>query len=125
MVLVNSNFYRPQTKFAKVMFFHLSVILSTGGRAWQEGHVCGGRVCMAGGHVWQGGGMCGRGACMAEGVCMAGGIHATHAPSPRHYEIWSVNARVVRILLECTIVCSASALSSRFYQCNPWMIKRK
>ena len=25
------NFYRPQTKFAKVMFLHLSVILFTGG----------------------------------------------------------------------------------------------
>ena len=46
-------FYRPQTKFAKVMFLHVSVILSTG---W-------------GGHAWWGG------ACMARGVCMVGGMH--------------------------------------------------
>ena len=59
-----------------------------GGHVWQG-------VCMAGAHVWQGG-MCGKGACMvgavcvaggvcvARGVhgrgCMAGGMHATHAP---------------------------------------------
>ena len=30
-LLVNSYHYRPQTKFAKVMFLHLSVILITGG----------------------------------------------------------------------------------------------
>ena len=30
-LLVNSYHYRPQTKFAKVMFLHLSVILVTGG----------------------------------------------------------------------------------------------
>ena len=33
------NFYRPQTKFAKVMFLHVSVILSTGGGACSRG-VC-------------------------------------------------------------------------------------
>ena len=30
----NEVCYRPQTKFAKVMFLHLSVILSTGGSTW-------------------------------------------------------------------------------------------
>ena len=45
------------------------------------------------GHVWQG-----------EGACMVGGVHATHAPSPGHCEIRSVNARAVRILLECILV---------------------
>ena len=34
-----SNCYRQQTKFAKVMFLHLSVILSTRG-AWSWGGVC-------------------------------------------------------------------------------------
>ena len=53
-------------------------------------------VCMARGCVWQG-------ACMVGGACMAGGVHAMHAP-PRHYETRSVNARAVRILLECILV---------------------
>ena len=48
------NYYRPQTKFAKVMFLHLSVILSTGGACMAGG------ACVAGGYVWW-------------GVCVAGG----------------------------------------------------
>ena len=65
-----------------------------GGHVWQG--VC---ACMAGGHVWQG-------ACVAgcawqghvwQGVCM-------HPPTNPHYEIRSVNARAVRILLECILV---------------------
>ena len=75
----NYNFYvyyRPQTKFAKVMFLQVSVC--------PQGGMHGRGTCMAGGHAWQGacmtGGMCGTGACMAGergvhggGVCMAGG----------------------------------------------------
>ena len=58
------------------------------------------------------GGMHGGGACVGGvhgrgvhggGASMAGGMHATHAPSG-HYEIWSVNAQSVRILLECILV---------------------
>ena len=71
--------YRPQTKFAKVMFLHVSVSHSVhrgGGRAWQGVHGLGGvhvGVCVS---VW--------GACMPGGggvhgreACMAGGMHAT------------------------------------------------
>ena len=68
-----SFFYRPQTKFAKVMFLHLSVIYSVhrGGRASQGG------MCGRGGHVWWGGhvwqrGMHGQGSCMAGGMCGGG-----------------------------------------------------
>ena len=76
--------YRPQTKFAKVMFLHLSVILFKGecvveGRAWQGGHVWQG-ACMAAG------GMHGRGVCMAGGVRGRG--HACRAcppPDTRRY----------------------------------------
>ena len=92
-----------------------------GGHAWQgcmcgRGHAWQG-VCMAGGgvHGRGVGGMRGRGVCMVggmcgggcvwQGACMAGGMHATHAP-PQHYEIRSVNARAVRILLECILVLS-------------------
>ena len=32
--LALAYYYRPQTKFAKVMFLHLSVILFTGGSTW-------------------------------------------------------------------------------------------
>ena len=80
-----------------------------GGCAWQ-GHVWLGGM-HGRGHAWWGacvaggacmaGGMRGRGACMA-GSASQGGMHATHAPW--QYEIWSVNARAVRILLECILV---------------------
>ena len=73
-----SLFYRPQTKFAKVMFLQVSVILSRGGRRG-----CSRGVCMValGGCAWLlWGGMrgCSRGACVVarrgmrgcQGVCM-------------------------------------------------------
>ena len=96
--------YRPQTKFANVMFLHLSVSHS----------VQGGGACVAGGHAWQGacvaeGDMHGRGhvwnGCTWAGVCMAGGCawQGVCMP-PGHYEIRSVNARAVHILLECILV---------------------
>ena len=93
-------FYRPQTKFAKVMFSQVSVCPQGGmhgrggGLAWQGACIAGGvhgrghawqRVCMAGGvHgrgacvagagcVWQGG-MHRRG-CAWQGACMAEGVH--------------------------------------------------
>ena len=52
-------FYRPQTKFAKVMLLHLSVSLSVWG-------------CVHGGHVWQG--VCAWG-CAWWGACVVGGMH--------------------------------------------------
>ena len=58
------------------------------GHAWL-GDMCGGGMCGRG-HAWQGG-MHGRGVCMP------------HMP-PRHHKIQSVNARAVRILLECILV---------------------
>ena len=110
--------YRPQTKFVKVMFLHLSVSHSVqggmlGGVHGREAYMAGGvhRVCMAGGvhggHAWQGY-VCGRGVCVAVGG-MHGGGHVwwecvCHACPPRHYKIRSVNARAVRILLECILV---------------------
>ena len=53
------DYYRPQTKFAKVMLLHLFVSHS----------------------VHKGGGMHGRGACVVRGACMAGGVHG-RAPMP-------------------------------------------
>ena len=48
------NCYRPQTKFAKVMFLQVSVILSRGGM-----HGCsGGCAWLLGGHAWLLGGAC-------------------------------------------------------------------
>ena len=57
---------------------------------------------------------------MAKGVCMAkgamhgeggcvvkGGMHCEEGIPPGHHEIQSVNARPVRILLECILVKSA------------------
>ena len=118
LLLTTTFYYRPQTKFAKVMFLHLSVSHSVHrggacvarGRAWQgvcmaRGAYMAGGTCMAGGgHVWQEG-MHGRGHVWGrEGVCMAGGCacHA-HPPDTMRYGRL-VNARAVRILLECIIV---------------------
>ena len=69
-----------------------------------------GGTYMAGGHAWQGG-VCGR-SCAWQGIMhgggMCGGGHACHTcPPPTHYEIRSVNARAVRILLECILVVTA------------------
>ena len=58
--------FLPQTKFTKVMFLHVSVILSTRGRGVVRG------ACMAGGGMHGQGGVHGRGVCMV-GKCMAGG----------------------------------------------------
>ena len=69
------NYYYPQTKFAKVMFLHVSVFLPTGGGcAWWGGGICMalGVMC-GGGHAWQEG-VQGRG-CVWQGACMTGGMH--------------------------------------------------
>ena len=88
-------FYRPQTKFAKVMFLQVSVCPRVGGGGAWQGGVCGG------------GGMHSRGVCVARGagvaggwwgVCMAGGC-----PPPQILRD-TVNERAVRILLECILV---------------------
>ena len=83
-------FYRPQTKFAKVMFSQVSVCPQGGGHACRGG--CGrwhawwgvsiAGSCMAGRHAWQGEcawqGACGRGCAWQGGMhggggaCMAG-----------------------------------------------------
>ena len=116
---VQTDHYRPQTKFAKVMFLQVSVCpqggarvaggaCMVGGHVWQGGHAWWGQrwhgACMAGdvhgrgrawqgGHVWQGGharlGVHGRGA------CMAGGMHAVHPPQQilRDTVIWSMSGR--------------------------------
>ena len=64
--------YRPQTKFAKVMFLRVSVGPQRGRHVWQG-------ACTAGGHAWQGGrawlgGVHGRGDVHGWGVCMAGDV---------------------------------------------------
>ena len=75
MFLMFVVFYRPQTKFTKVMFLHVSVSHSvhTGG---VRGRGRGRRVCMAGGeHGW---GACmpevGRGWLWGGGVCVHPGL---------------------------------------------------
>ena len=88
-----------------------------GGGLCMAGGMCGRGVCMAGGvcgrgHVWLGecawqgaymaGAVHGRGVCGQE-ACVAWG-HACHACPPGHYETRSVNARAVRILMECILV---------------------
>ena len=79
----------------------------TGGACVAGGACMVGGVCMARGRAWQ------RRACVAKGgmhgkrgVCMAKGA-ACVVCMPRwvgYYEIRSVNARAVHILLECILV---------------------
>ena len=73
------HFYRPQRKFAKVMFLQVSVCPRGGGMhgCW-GGHVWFGGACMvARGPVWLLGSVCGEGGGMpdeggvVEGACMA------------------------------------------------------
>ena len=57
---------------------------------------------MAGGHAWWGVRAWHKGACVAEGM-HNGGVCMPCTPH-RHYDMWSVNARAVRILPECILV---------------------
>ena len=126
------NFYRPQTKFAKVMFLQVSVC-PHGGHAWfysvgggmrgfiwggMRGFIWGACVVLFGGHAWfYLGGMCGfiwggmhgfirGGICgFIRGACMVlfrGGCVWFF----QFFQIqWdTVNERAVRILLECILV---------------------
>ena len=116
--LITSSFYRPQTKFAKVMFSQVSVCPSgggvhgrgtcvvvggvhgrghawLGGRAWQGG-MCGGR----GEHAWQGGMCVCGGACMAGWACMARGACVV--------EEGSMHGRGV-----CVCVCGGGGMCGR------------
>ena len=61
------NFYRPQTKFVKVMFFYMCVSV-------HRGAMHGRGACMAGEHAFQGG-MHGRGSCMVGGYAWQGSMH--------------------------------------------------
>ena len=67
---VRINCYHPQTKFVKVIFLHMSVILSMGG-------MCGRGACMVGGVHGGKGSMHGGGTCVVAGGCMwwQGGMH--------------------------------------------------
>ena len=117
-------YYRPQTKFAKVMFLHVSVC-PQGKGACMAGGMHGRGACMTGGvHGWRAymvGGMHGRrhlwqGACMAGGCAWLGGMrgrgmcvggHAgqgTQVSPPRPILRVMVNERAVHILLECILV---------------------
>ena len=75
-----------------------------GGMHGKRGCMAKGGLCGKGGHVWQ------RGACMAKGGMRGeGGVHdergeACMVCTLPFYEIWLVNARAVRILLECILV---------------------
>ena len=69
--------YRPQTKFAKVMFSQVSVCpRGMRGRGHMHGwrSMCGQGGLHGGGNTWQGTCMAG-GACVARETCMVGGIH--------------------------------------------------
>ena len=70
-----------------------------------QGGLCGRRrgMCWLGTYV---GGVHGRGCVWSTGMCMPRGCVCLggHAPPARYHDIWSVNERAVRILLECILV---------------------
>ena len=93
------NIYRPQTKFAKVMFLQVSVCPQEGGMRGCSGGR-GGCVWLLRGHAWLlWGGMHG---CSWGGICGEEG-HAWQRGGGR-YEIQPVIAWAVCILLECILV---------------------
>ena len=135
--LWEGNIYRPQTKFAKVMFLQVSVCPQEGGRAWllQGGHTwllpggcawllpggmhgCSQGVCMVapGGHVWLlPGGVCGKGgrAWQRGNVWQKGGMHGeggVRGEGGCVWYAWPVIAWAVRILLECILVSQVSVI---------------
>ena len=114
------HFYRPQTKSAKVMFLHVSVILSTGVGCLVRGR----SVWSRGGLVWGvsglGGlllGVSGPGGCLlaGEGACSWGVIWSQRGLALGGCLLWGMPGgetplppwlllRAVRILLECILV---------------------
>ena len=78
-------YYRPQTKFAKVMFSQ--VFVCTRGGSLED--LCPGGLCL-------GGGICPGGLCPGWGVSVQGGSLSRRPPYS--------NERVVRILLECILI---------------------
>ena len=108
------SFYRPQKKFAKVMFLQVSVCPHGGGvrgfiwgRVWfysggMRGFIQGGmRGFIQGGHAWF---YLGGHAWFYWGACMV--LFGGHAWFFQFFRIQSdtVNKRAVRILLECILV---------------------
>ena len=136
--------YRPQTKFAKVMFLQVSVC-PQGGRVWllwgwgMCGYSPGGVWLLpgGGGHAWLlwGAYVAKRGACMARGVakggmhgkgghvwqrgaCMARGAcvakGGVRGEGGRAWYARPVIARSVRILLECILVSRLILLCAKY-----------
>ena len=108
--------YRPQTKFAKVMFLHVSVILSTGGwhawqgeRAWQGACVAW-RVCTAGGMRGGGGG----GGCVADTTRYgqwAGSTHPIGMHSCCLYNLLITEFICISVLAFCQSRCRTVRVS--------------
>ena len=119
----NTFLLRPANELCcKVMFLHVSVILSTGRCRCRRGHTCYGACVAGGGHAWQegayvAGGVHGRGcawqgehawqrgACIAGGMC--GGGRAWQERRPLQ---WSV-----RILLEFILVLTMCVIYWTMY----------
>ena len=130
----NNYYYRPQTKFAKVMFLQVSVILSTGGAcmvAWGGMVACvvapGGACVVTPRGV---GGMrgCSRGACVvALGGCAwllpGGGVCVVAWDTMRYGD--TINERAVRILLECILVIKLICIWMLLPRDFLWKVWRK
>ena len=76
-------YYRPPNEVCEGYVFYtcLSVILFTGGHAWQEGGMHGGGACVAGG-------LCFVGDMHGRGACMVGGVHGRGACLARGCAWW-------------------------------------
>ena len=100
--------YRPQTKFAKVMFLQVSVCPQGGGVRGCSRGACVIAPGLGGVYGFFGGGGCSWGACViaAGGVhgCSGGGVHVFSGRGVRRIRRDTVNERPVRILLECILV---------------------
>ena len=83
-------YYRPQTKFVKVMFLQVCVCPQGWGHVWQ------GRGVHGGGHAWWGC-VCDRGACLAGETATAAG--GTYPNGMHNCELWNFNMNQCRLSL--------------------------
>ena len=91
------HYYRPQTKFAKVMFLQVSVC-PRGGM-----HGCRGACMVKGACVAKEGAYVAKGACMVKGACVVKG-----GGGMRGIQQDKINERAGRILLECILVLNVN-----------------
>ena len=116
----HSHFYRPQTKFAKVMFSQVSVCPQVGSQSLSKGVSIWG-VCLGGGGLCPGG-LCLGCLCLGVSLSRRGSVHRVSVrETPRRETPLYDNKWAVRILLECIFIlfngsqCTLNVSTAHFW----------